>query len=67
MTIHLTCVHIIFNSVSVAERPPFWEIAAHSVDHMFSLYFNNLLYTQQKKFCTSRCSGKFCLDQEWLH
>ena len=22
----------------------FWEIAAHSVDHMFSLYFDYLLY-----------------------
>ena len=22
----------------------FWEIAAHSVDHMFSLYFDNLYY-----------------------
>ena len=28
-----------FSSVSVAEWPPFLEIAAHSVDHMFSLYF----------------------------
>ena len=25
------------------------------------------MYTQQKKFCTNGCSGKFCLDQEWLH
>ena len=40
MTFHLTCVHIIFSSVSVAEWP--WEIAAHSVDHMFSLYFDYL-------------------------
>ena len=39
---HLTCVHIIFKSVSVAVWPPFWEIAAHSVDHMFSLYFEYL-------------------------
>ena len=38
MTFHLTCVHIIFSSVSVAE----WEIAAHSVDNMFSLYFDYL-------------------------
>ena len=29
---HLTCVHIIFIFVL--------EIAAHSVDHMFSLYFD---------------------------
>ena len=39
MTIHLTCVHIIFSLVWVAEGPPFWEIAANSVDHLFSLYF----------------------------
>ena len=31
----LCYVHIIFSSVSVAEWPPFGEIAAHSVDHMF--------------------------------
>ena len=43
MTFHLTCVHIIFSSVSVAEWPPF-GIAAHSVDHMFSLYFDYLQY-----------------------
>ena len=43
MTFHLTCVHISFSSVSVAEWPPFFlEIAAHSVDHMFSLYFDYL-------------------------
>ena len=24
-TFHLTCVHIIFSSVSVAEWPPFWK------------------------------------------
>ena len=30
-----------FSSVSVAEWPPF---CAHSVDHMFSLYFDYLLY-----------------------
>ena len=41
MTCHLTCVHIIFSSVSVAEAT-FWEIAAHLVDHMFSLYFDYL-------------------------
>ena len=38
MTFHLTCVHIIFSLVWVAEWPPFWEIAAHSVARMFSLY-----------------------------
>ena len=37
MTFHLTCVHIIFSSVSVAEWPPFGKIAAHSVDQMFSV------------------------------
>ena len=26
-----------FSSVSVGEWPPFWEIAAYSVDHMFYL------------------------------
>ena len=31
LTFHFMCVHIIFSSVSVAELPPFWEIAAHSV------------------------------------
>ena len=36
MTFHLTCVHIIFNSVWVAEGATFLEIAAHSIDHMFS-------------------------------
>ena len=36
MTFHLTCVHI-FSSVSVLAT--FWEIAAHSVDHMFSFVF----------------------------
>ena len=36
------CVHIIFSLVSIAEWPPFGEISAHSVDHMFSLYIDNL-------------------------
>ena len=45
MTFHLTCDHIIWlvndSSVSVAERPvTFWEIAAYSIDHVFSLYFD---------------------------
>ena len=31
------CVHIIFSSVRCGVAS-FWEIAAHSVDHMFSLY-----------------------------
>ena len=38
MTIHFMCVHIIFSSVSVAE----WQPSAHSVDHMFSLYLDDL-------------------------
>ena len=47
VTFHLACVHIIFSSVSVAEwplpfGPAFLEIAAHSVDHMFSLNFDHL-------------------------
>ena len=40
MTFHLMYVHIIFSSVSVAEWPLFLEIAAHSVDHMFSCILN---------------------------
>ena len=43
MKFHLTCFRIIFSSVSVAEWSPFWEIAVHSADHMFSLYFDYLL------------------------
>ena len=42
MTFHLTCVHIISSSVSVAGWPPFGETAAHLVDHMFSLCFDYL-------------------------
>ena len=42
VTFHLTCVHIIFSSVWVAEWPSFGKIAAHSGDHMFSLYFDYL-------------------------
>ena len=42
MTFHLMCVHIIFSSVSVAEWAPFWEIDVHSVNRMFSLYFEHL-------------------------
>ena len=37
MTFHLTCVHTMYSSVSVAEWP-----SAHSVDHMLSLYFDYL-------------------------
>ena len=45
MTFHLIFVHIIFSSVWVAVRVAyFWERAAHSVDHMFSLYFDNFLF-----------------------
>ena len=39
---HLTCVHVSFSSVWVAEWPPFLEIAAHSIDYMFSLHFDYL-------------------------
>ena len=42
MTFHFMCVNIIFSSVSVAEWPHFGKKAAHSVDHMFSLYFDYL-------------------------
>ena len=41
MTFHLTCVHIIFSSVRFSEWPH-WEIAARSVDYMFSMYFDYL-------------------------
>ena len=44
MTFHLTFAHIIFSSFWFAEWPPFGEIAAHLVDHMFSLYFDYLLF-----------------------
>ena len=36
-------IHIFFSSVWVAEWPHFWEIAVHSLDHMFSLYFDYLV------------------------
>ena len=42
MTFHLSCVHIIFSSVSVAEWPSFGEITSHSVDHMLTLYLDYL-------------------------
>ena len=37
MTFHLMFVHIMFSSAT------FWEKAAHSVDHIFSLYFDKFL------------------------
>ena len=37
------CVHIILSSFWLAEWPAtFWERAAQSDDHMFSLYFDFL-------------------------
>ena len=36
---HFMFVHYTFSSVWVAERPFFWEIAARSVNNLFSLYF----------------------------
>ena len=39
MTFHLSCVHIILSSVWVDEWPPFWEIAAHSVDRVVLFVF----------------------------
>ena len=38
MTFHLMFVYI-FSSVKVAEWPPVGKELAHSVGHMFSLYF----------------------------
>ena len=38
---HLMCVHIILVRFWLLSCH-FWEIAAHSVDHMFSLYFDYL-------------------------
>ena len=42
MTFQSMCFYITFSSVSVAEWQPFWKIAAHSVDHMFSCILNIL-------------------------
>ena len=39
VSVYRTTGPLVCSSVSVAEWPPFLEIAAHSVDHMFSLYF----------------------------
>ena len=36
---YVMSVHYIFSSVWGAEWPPFWEIAARSVGHFFSLSF----------------------------
>ena len=38
---HLMCVHFSFSSVQLLSGH-LWEIAAHSVDHMFPLYFDYL-------------------------
>ena len=35
---HYVCSYY-FSSVSIAEWPPFWEIAANSFNHMFSFVF----------------------------
>ena len=43
MTFHLTCVHIIFISVSAAEWPAFGKKELTLFGHMFSLYFDYLL------------------------
>ena len=40
VTFHLTCVHIIFSSVSVAEWPPFGKIAANLVDYTLKDFIN---------------------------
>ena len=36
---YVMSVHYIFSSVWFAEWPPFWETAARSVGHLFSLSF----------------------------
>ena len=41
MTFHLICVHIILVQFRLLSGH-LWEIAAHSVHHMFSVYFNYL-------------------------
>ena len=41
MTFHLMFVHIILSSVELLAT--FGERAAHSVDHMFSLYFDYVI------------------------
>ena len=47
---HLLFVHCTFSSVLVAEWPPFWEIAARLVGHLFSLSFVYLLYLFISRF-----------------
>ena len=41
MTFHLTCVHVILVQFGLLSGH-LLEIAAHSIDHMFSLYFDYL-------------------------
>ena len=41
---HLRLVHYTFSLVWVAAWPTFWEIAARSAGHMFSLSFVYLLF-----------------------
>ena len=36
---HLLFVHNTFSSVGVSEWPTYWEIVAHLVSHLFTLYF----------------------------
>ena len=36
---HFMFVHYTFSLVRVAEWSPFWEIAARSVNNLFSVYF----------------------------
>ena len=36
---HFMFVNYTFSSVWVAEWPPFWKIAARSVNNLFSLHF----------------------------
>ena len=47
---HLMFIHYTFSSVWVAEWPPFLEIAAHSVGHLFTLSFVYLLYLFISRF-----------------
>ena len=41
LTFHLSCVHIILVQLRLLSGH-FWEIVAHSVDHMFYVYFDYL-------------------------
>ena len=47
---HFMLVHYSLSSIWVAERPPFWGIAAPSVNNLFSLYFVYLLYLVISRF-----------------